>query len=339
MNEWDAHLARWVEAGLVSPAQADAVRAFESNRTFEADHQAVAAPLATAPDVGSLPATAPAAPRALAMVGEVLGYLGAVLVVVAVSFLVGQRWGSLEVGGRIALVASLLAVVTGAGVVAARAAAAPSQRLASVLLAASVGLTGWCTWVIGDNLLRWGDVSLARSTTLAMAVVACTIAVLRPRAVAHLVLLATLAALASAIVAPWMENGDSPIMGAVWMAMGIAWVGLAAARVLVPAPPALVAGGLLSLLGTQVASSSGWAGWVLAAGIVIALASIGASLRWHRLKVLIIPGALTLLVCAPALIHHLFGEAMATWMAVLVTGLGLVGAAIALVRTRHPEPH
>ncbi|WP_062522124.1 DUF2157 domain-containing protein [Demequina silvatica] len=322
MHSVDISLDRWVEQGLITPEQAAEVR------RYEAAH-AAHAPAAPRLDV---------APRALAVVGEIVGYLGAVLAVSGAAFVVGRTWQDLGDGARLALVVALTAVVATGGILAARAPQPPAQRLASVLLLATVALSGWLAWVVAHDLVGLtGDDALARWVTGTLAAVAATVYAFRRRALAQLALLASLAAALTAAVSPWDDSVDSTWMGVAWATLGVAWAALGAFRLLAPPPVALAAGGLLAVLGMQTAAAGDGRVAILGVAVALAIAMIALAVGAARLMPLIVPGGIGLLVAVPRLISEVVGDAVATWVAVMATGLVLVALAVWLVRERRPE--
>lgn len=328
MNGIDVRIDEWVEAGLVSPDTAADLHRYE--------HDHLAPPgFSSAPEP---PQAEPAAPveeaRPLALVGEIVGYLGAVLIIVAVSFLLGRTWGDIPVAGRIGIVALLTALVAIGGVLSSRADAGPSQRLASVLLLATVGLTGWLTWVVGDQAVGLDERPGLIAITAAMALVAGVIYAWRRRALAQLAALGTLAGLLAVVLAPSDGRSSVPLAGA-WTALGLLWVVLAAAGRLAPPEVALIAGGLLATQGLQNAAfDDGTGTWMLALEVALAAAMVAVAALRRPVVLLIIPGAIGLLQGVPMLISRVWGDTLAVWGGVLVTGLALIALAIRMVRGR-----
>lgn len=327
MRELDARIDRWVEAGVISSATG------EDLRRFEAAHADADSP----PSLDAEPSpTPPAPPRALALVGEVVGYLGAALVVSAVSFLVSRTWGDLPTAGRIGLVGALLAVVAVGGTLASRPPSAPAQRLASVLLAATVGLSAWFAWVVIDAATLSDDLEAPLVSGIALAV-AATVYVLRRRALAQLALLVALCVFVSLTLAAALEPREeliSLVIGLAIAAIGLAWVGLSATRRLEPARLALVTGGLVAVFGLQAGSFEEGRWWMLALAVALSVAMIVIAITRSPLTLLIVPGGLGMLIAVPRLIERLVGDALATWVAVMVTGVALVVAAVMMVRER-----
>ncbi|WP_062296094.1 DUF2157 domain-containing protein [Demequina maris] len=338
MNGLEARIDRWVEAGLITPAVGDDLRRYEH------EHQDIAPP-PTAPDAvahvpeAAAPPPPPSQPRALALVGEVVGYLGAALVISAVSFLLGRTWADLPTAGRIAIVAGLLAVVAVGGTLAARVATDPAQRLASVLLLATVGLTAWLAWVIAEAA-GVSDEPMGIAVTAPALVVAAAIYVVRRRGLAQLATLAALAGLASSIVSVTVADDldMGAAIGVTLATVGAVWVVAGALGWLRPTAAALVAGGMLTVLALQTTAYDETRTPMLITAVAVAIAMIAVAIAVSRLALLIVPGGIGLLVSTPQLIDHLVGDAVATWVGVLLTGVALVVAAVWMVRERRQLP-
>ncbi|WP_062307107.1 DUF2157 domain-containing protein [Demequina subtropica] len=312
MNELETRLGRWVEAGLISPETAADLR------RFEAAH----------------PQDGPARPRPLALVGEVVGYLGAVLTVSALAFLLSRTWTDLPTAARIALVAALVAITTTAGILAARTASAPAQRLASVLLVASVVLTGWLTWVIGHDAAGIDDEDIGRWVTGAATLAAAAVYLARRRGLTQITLLVALAWTVETFVEPWDDDPTGLALGLPWAVLGACWIALAITPLLTPREPALVTGGLLAYAGLAIAATGDTRGLMLGVGVAFAAWLIAVAVMRRELVLLIVPGAVALLGSVPQLIDHLVGDTLLTWVGVMVSGLALVAVAVWMVRDR-----
>jgi hypothetical protein len=112
VSRWfDDHAAGWVEHGLVSDDQVEAIREFERSRAPE--------------------------PARLSIVAELAVYLGSALALMSGAVMVGQRWDALGLAGRVAIgvAVAVLGFLAGARLV--RLGDAGARRLASFM------------WVIG----------------------------------------------------------------------------------------------------------------------------------------------------------------------------------------------
>lgn len=324
----------WVTAGLLETATAERLRRYEADQgRAEGTASEHASPLAQTPD-----AQAPkdGRRRALALVGELLGYLGAVLAITAISFLVSRTWSDIPSPGRVAVVATLTVIVAASAGWAARSLQDAGQRLASALFLATVVCTGWLAWVSVDAAgLRDGVAGLW--TLTAAAIVAAVVYVFRRRAVAQLALLASCVGVA-AMTVEVLDATDGRTPGIVIAAVGATWLVLAALRILTPAPPALIAGGLVTLFGVNTGVfDEGARGLTLTVGVGIAVAMLSLAVLRNELVTLMVPGAIGLLTFVPQLIEHLVGGAVATMSAILVTGVALILVAVRMLRAPRPQ--
>jgi hypothetical protein len=111
---FDVHVRQWVQAGIISPDQADAIREHEqSQRSAE--------------------------PSRLTTVAEVATYLGGVIALVGGAAIIGPHWDDLRFGGQLilALAIALVGFLAGGRLVALG--EPGTQRL------------GWFLWVIGTG--------------------------------------------------------------------------------------------------------------------------------------------------------------------------------------------
>jgi hypothetical protein len=144
-SRWfDEHAQAWVERGLVSAEQVDAIRTFERTSGAWQAEQRGPTPDGT-PDTALAGTTA--GPR-ISLVGELAVYLGSVVALMSGAMIVGQSWESLTTVARagIGLAVAALGFVAGARLVGLDD-AARTRRLASFM------------WLIGT-----GGVALAAAT-------------------------------------------------------------------------------------------------------------------------------------------------------------------------------
>ncbi|WP_297081780.1 DUF2157 domain-containing protein [uncultured Demequina sp.] len=323
MDDLDDRIDRWVVAGIISPATGDALRAHENEDTPRSGED----PTRPFDDEG---------PRPLAVVGEIVGYVGAILILWSAAFLLSSTWTQLGDGARIALVAALAATITLAGILASRSPHAPAQRLASVLLAGSVALAAWLAWLVADGT-SWGEEVIAVVTAGAATAAAAAIYLGRRRGLAQLALLTSLTALCLAAVAAAVDidtMAGALAMGLAPLALGCAWVALAASWRLPPPTAGLIAGGLVAGLVPLAATSEPARGIGVAAAVAASAGFIVLSLTRRPLASLMIPGGLGLLAGLPTLIDHLADDEVATLAGVLIAGLGLVAASVWMLRRR-----
>ena len=146
-SDWlDEHAEHWVEEGLVSSDQVEAIRAFEHHE-------------------------APPAPQ-LSIVAELAVYLGSVLALMSGAMMVGQSWDALRTGGQLAIGVAIAALGFIAGTRLIRLDDPGTRRLASFMwligtggVALTVGILvdtagfddpGWNVLMIGLPILAIG---------------------------------------------------------------------------------------------------------------------------------------------------------------------------------------
>ncbi len=334
MSTIDARIDEWLEAQLISAETAARLH------DYEAGHPASTAgespPGAAAPTAASAPAPAR---RPMALVGEILGYLGAILAITAIGFILFEVWSDLGTGGQIAIVTALAVVVGASAFFAARAPQDPAQRLASVLLLAEVLLLGWLTWVVTVHGVDLDEQDAMIWVFAVAAVVGAVIYLLRRRALAQLAILAALIGIVTTVVDRNWESLPESAPGIAIASVGAVWLALALARLLEPRAVGLVAGGLVTVFGLEITSFAYYEDplWAYLAVVGAAAVLLVLAIMRERLTLLMIPGGIGLLVGVPQLAYEVVGDSLAVWIAVLLTGVGLVAVAVWMVRERTPR--
>jgi len=325
-------LDAWVDAGLLSPEQAERISAFEA---ADSSHTgwSPAVEGATQDRVQTTSQAVTSGVGARTSIAEAIGYVGAALALGALGLLLGQLWPDLLVGGRLALVGLLTVAVFGAGL-ALRGSTQPAmQRLTSVLLTATVAGVGWFAAVVADDVLELRSAAIGVTVGVAMLVVAAVLYLWRGGA------LLQLAALGSLLLTAGTSLSLSPLVpepiwyGMAFAAIGVAWFLLAAGGWLVPRALAEITGALAAFGGVQTAASNAWTVAVLAVGIVAAGVLVWLAVRGDQLRHLVV-GALALFVLAPQLVFELFGDQIGAPATLLLVGLLLVLLAVGLGRAR-----
>jgi Predicted membrane protein (DUF2157) len=304
VDELGRQLARWVEAGAIRRDQADAILALEGGGAEPAGRRAV--------------------------VVEILGYVGGVLALVAGIVLGAESWAQLGRWGRVAVLGAVVAALLGAGWRLRADGGRVLPRLASVLwfaaVAAWAGLLAVLLGGRGDQALSNPSLPVAAGS-LALAWVLWT---LERRALQQVALMVTLVA---AIVAEgeWLGWPAETISGLGLLGVGVAWLVLGWRGFLQPRRTAEALGAVAAVCGPEVLFAAGSEDW-LWAGLAVALCLLVAGSTLGR-PVLLGIGAAALVL--------FLSEVAATWwrslgapLALLLAGLGLVGAAVALSRLR-----
>jgi hypothetical protein len=315
MRDVEAMLAEWQQAKVLTEIQAQKVRAYEATR---------------GPEAASI------SPRgsSLGLISEVLGYLGAVLAASAVAVMLGQTWSSIAIAGQLAIIAALAVVLGGAGLWLHRSTSPPAQRLSSVLMVGGVICVAWFAGVLAADVAEV-------EYDYEWVVVAATFATFA--GVAYGIRRRGLPLVAFLVGSGWITVAvvGEPVLGAPgeWslfaMAMvGVMWVVLALSGWVVPRAVGLAGGGLMGVLGLQVASFNNARLLMLVIGLVVAGALLSLSVARKGDLALLVPGAVGLLLLLPQLIDELLGDSLLTWLAVLVAGVLLVALSTWVIRDR-----
>lgn len=334
MDTLTDRLDAWVDAGLVSPEQAERIIVFEGEGSRHTGWSpAVGVPANDRVQRTSEAGGSVSGARNRTSIAEAIGYVGAALALGAISLLLGELWTDLLVGGRLALVGVLTLAVFGSGL-ALRGASQPAmQRLTSVLFTATVAGVGWFAGVVADDVLELRSAAIGVTIGVAMLVVAAALYLWRGGA------LLQLATLGSALLTAGTSLSLSPLApepiwyGVSFATIGVAWFLLATGGWLVPRALAEITGTLAAFGGVQIAAVEGPTVVVLAVGIAAAGGLVWLAVGGGQLRHLVV-GALGLFVLAPQLVFELFGDAIGAPATLLLVGLLLVLLAVGLGRAR-----
>ncbi len=305
------HLDLWVREGFISADQAREIRDYEQG-TVVAPHRPTA-------------------------VLEVLGYVGAVFVLVAGLLLVMDLWPDMSRAARIGLAASAAAVLTGAGLVVVRAEHFRVRRVGSALLLLALPPAGVAVGLIVDT-------SADEDAAVLMAFVTATILGLalyvrdRQSAAQHLGLF--LASMGTVLFAVTMvEDFQEWVPGLMLFVAGVGWIVLASIGVLMPRSLGEIVGTIASLFGsiTMVASldfdESGAVILVMSLAVAVSLIAVGFGVAKDRILV-VVGGMIGLIIYLPWLINEALGENVGAPIALLVAGTLLIGSAVYLTKRR-----
>lgn len=308
----DELLRHWVHDGLITTEQAALMRA----------------------DVPAATPTAAArlASRATSLVVEALGYLGGVLIMVALSLVVGQYWTDLSIGGRLALAGAVTALLLFSGaVVPHRRSRAGAQLRAVLWLAAAVGLAAFLG-LAGADVFGWEESAVGTFAAGGAAVLATTLWYLHRQPVLHVAVLA--AAVATAVAATTLLPDVGFLPGVAMWGVGVVWAVLSWGGLLAPRRLGVLLGSAVTTFAALFVASEGW-GSALAVGTVVALVVIAVLTRD---LVLLAVAALGTLNVLPVVVYRFFPGVLSAAMALLAVGLFLVGAAVVTARRRRSVP-
>ena len=318
-------LLGWVAAGLITQAQADALR------THEAGLRAAEGASAARADEG------PVSGRV--RLAEVIGYVGAAFAVGALALILGDLWARLTVGGRLTLALLVTVLTLAAGAAVARRTAPPLRRLGAVLWLGSIAAAAWSAGILGAGLLDLTESALALLVAAITFVVATALLAVGRHAPSQLAALGSLLVAATSaldLVAPLPPT--SLAVGIVLTGVGLAWLLAGIGGWIPPGWLAEIAGAGVALIGTQVLTF-GFDGTTLPGlvlGLVLAAVYIAASILAAR-PLLLFVGAAGLFVIVPRLVFELFADTLGAPATLLVIGLLLILLAIGLTRVRRGQ--
>ncbi|MGI9642989.1 MAG: DUF2157 domain-containing protein [Acidimicrobiia bacterium] len=300
----ESHVAEWVDKGLISQDEADAIHAYEAAR---------------APSGGGI--------------REVLGYLGGLLVLIAVFILVAELWAEMKRGGRIAIAGSAAVALIVAGIYLVGGASRSMRRVGEVTLmlaAAPLGLAVGLTF--GDQANEEPLATMAFAGALIYSVI-----VYRWHSswAQHVALVGS--AIGGAIsLGVTVTDESMHVAAALLVVLGVAllaasWRGWLPPRVLSEVG-GLIALGLASIFVVGDLATGTSAGRVaMAVCIVVATGLIVAGVYLDRIA-LIAGGALGLLGYLPVLIDDVVPGEAGGPISLLAAGLILIGSAVLLTR-------
>lgn len=303
------HLNEWVGEGLLSADQATAIRSYEEG-------------------------SSPGRPTAIL---EVLGYVGAVFVLVAGLLIVIDLWPDMSRVSRVAMAGTAAIVLIAAGLIVTRADHPRIRRVGSALLLLSLVPTGVAIGLIAES--RVGE-EAASLYGFAAATIVGLLLYLRDRqnVAQHAGLfVATMGTVLLATVVN--DNAEEWLPGLLLLLAGVGWIVLASFEALPPRTLGEVFGGIGALFGSiSLVSSLNWeendAALVVMAGLIgVAVVAIVIGVAKDRIFV-VVSGMVGLIIFLPWLINEALGENIGAPIALLVAGTLLIGSAVYLSKRR-----
>ncbi len=298
-------LQRWVDAGLISEDQAQAVTAFEQAQVPERGRSRVSPAI------------------------EALAYVGGVLLSVGAGMLVSQFWDRLGAGGRVGVVA-VAAVVTGAvGAVVGETDPA-AWRLRGFLWALSAVGAGAVAGLFVFEIVGASGEPVALAAAGTTAVLSSAYWQLRDRPLQHVLVFIGLAVSICVAIA-WAGAGNvSAFVGlALWL-LGAAWAWLAWQRRVPPAIVGFPLGAVLTMIASGIVGGQvEWLAPVL--GLLTAAAWVGVGIAAGE-PFALAPGVVGVFVFLPWALGYFFGETLGAPAIVMLSGALLLGVVVLLVR-------
>ena len=307
------HLATWEAKALVTPEQARVIREFEAQPQEPGRH--------------------------IPLVTEVIGYLGAALAVAAGVALVGPRWDEISHVTRLVGAAGFAALTLVAGWLLRNNAEPAIERLAGVLWTLSVGAVAGFVGLllfdlpVGQDPADWAGFVLG----MTVALYAGLLLTLRPCAPLQAALYGgTLGALgggmAWAAAAGWTwAEANQWWFGVAMLALSALWIVAGETGRLRPKNAAMLIGSIGAILAPMYTFE--WMGFGLLLGVATAVAMLAASVWMHRTEMLVL-GGLGLFGYLVGAIGYFLADSVGLPIALLLSGLVLLGVAIAMARLR-----
>lgn len=297
----DQDLTRWVEGGIVTADQAERIRSLESSRSEGATSRGV----------------------------EALAYLGATLVLVALFMLGQELWDQFEAWGKLTLaviVAGVLYVVGWALGRSSDEAVQRAQTFAWALVVPTVALAGA---VLLFEVFGLDD----RDNGVWVALVAFAAALAlwwSRRSVLQMVALAGSLLATTVLLLTRFSNLPDWAFGLSIFAIGTVWLLLTWGGILTPVRTSYALGSLGVLFISFPESNE--MPWPLF-GLLAALGLVAVSVRLSE-NVMLGLGVAGLFVYVPMLIFEWFGDSLGAVVALLISGLVLLGVVVGVVRYR-----
>lgn len=304
MNDLADKLRDWVAAGLIDEAQAEAIRSFEM---------------------------APVDERRVPLVAEVLGYLGGSLALIATFILVGEFWTDLQVWARLLLVGAGTVAFLTAGWFIRTVENEAIRRLSS--FAWALGAVGVAFWfgLVGKDVLDAEPETALLMGSAAGWVVAFLLYRWSPRGLQQILLGSATVAGALSLLAHLNQPPEAFYGLAIW-GIGGAWLFLAWGGHLRPPTTAFALGSLAVLFGPQTMRFED-ATWPLLLGLVTAGLLLVSSVTLRN-TILLGFGAAGIFIFVPQIIFEYFGDTIGVPLALFLTGVVLLGAALLVARLR-----
>jgi len=306
MPDLERRLARWVQAGLVAPEQAEAILAAEREAAAEG-----------APE-SSLAATA-------------LGYLGACVVLVGGIVAASREWSELATGSRLALAGGATLLLLVAGFLARRRDNPAIRSLDSFLWFLSAAGAAFTAGVFAHDALGLETRVVLLLAGAAAAAWGFPLWWIRRGPLQEIAAFAGLAIFLEATLhhlpGPPDELHGLPLWG-----LGAVWALLGWGRIVPRGRGSFALAGAALLLGAQILSF-GWRSAGLALGIGTAIALLAASVPLGS-TLLLGFGAAAVLLFLPQVVFEYLGDTLGAPLALLVCGTALLVGAFLTARLR-----
>lgn len=306
MKDLDRMLERWTDADLITPDQAQAIRAAEMR-------------------AGSTSSAVPA-------LAEVIAYVGAIFALSAVGFIASRVWAKLAVGEQLGMVALATGVLWAGGWWMRGGRNPVRDRLVSVLWFLSAGGIGWFADIAATDLWDVED-GYALIIGLALTLYAGLLYLYRRTSLQQIAVAGGVGFLCGGLSD--IAGGDSWFGLFLWIA-GVGWIVLARVGVVTPERTGFALGAVGALTGAQAVALQFFEnpnGWGLALGLLSAAALLYLSVLFAEM-VLLGLGAVGLFIFIVQIIEEYLADGLGAPLALLVAGIALLAVALVAVRLK-----
>jgi hypothetical protein len=265
---------------------------------------------------------------------EAVGYLGSVLALVGMGFLIGRSWDRIGQPARIGLFGGLALLLLIIGMLLRQEDEVVIWRLRNVVLLLSTAALAGCTAIVVVDTFDWSGEPVAISIGLVAAVYSAALWARRDRPAQHLTMMIGSTVALAAAMGWW---GDSAAAGFAVLGVGALWLALARLGALPPRDLAVMLGLLASLIGPAITSGR-YPDAAPAIGLAVGavLLTIGGITREFSYTGFAVVGLLAYLTFGVA---QWFGDSLQTPGVLVVAGAGLLVTTLVLVRRgKHHGP-
>jgi hypothetical protein len=310
------HLDRWESERLLTHAEAEAIRAFE---------------------------VAEAGPeRRIPLVAEVLGYVGAALVVAAGAVLFGERWTDLSRTVQLLCLGGLTLLFLAPGWPLRRHAEPALRRLSGVLWTVSTcALAGFLAVLLvdrpsGSDVPTWAPFAVAFGTAVYARLLLVAVGVSTSLQLA--LFGATLGAMAGAGAWAveggwgWLENNGDLMFATGLLVLAVSWLVAGRAGVLAPELTADVIGTVGGFIAPLIVMGR-WEGVATLLGVVVAAGLLATSV-WLRSVAMLALAGIGLFAYLTAAIVYYLADSVGLPIALFASGVALVAVAVMVARLK-----
>lgn len=295
-------LQRWVHAGLIDADTAKEIGEFEARRKGG---------------------------RTVGRGTEAVAYLGVALVLVALGILAVELQDRIEPWGRFAVSMIVSVVLLVVGWLLGRSEEPAFHRAQAFAWFLAVGTVALAGGVLFGDFVQMDGVDVFLWVSVVALLLATVLWVVRPSSLGMVAMAGSAFLVTSALVGR-LETVPNWSFGVAFAGLGVIWLLLTWGGILEPPTTSYT----LSAMGILMVGISGGSNmpWPLL-GLVASLALMGLSVRLDQI-VLVGFGVAGLFVYVPMTIFELFGESTGVPVAMLLTGLVLLGVVVGAVQLR-----